>query len=360
MTTAAAPHPARRQPPSGIGDRLRHWWNSLSRPAQWGVGAPIIVLIALLPVIKPPFLDTAPATDFGGVIAQFGMYALIAIGLNVVVGSAGLLDLGYVGFYAVGAYTVALFSSPYSPWNHHRTGEAARRELGVAGAAPGRHSRHGGVGPDPRFAHPPTARRLPGHRDAGIRRDRPAAGRQPQRHHPGRPGTAQRRLPPGRWDRHQSGRGVLPGQRDRPVQQRRLVVLAVNRAGRHRAGVRRQPRALSGGAGLDRDPGGRGRRGDHGRSHLQVQAVGVRDRRVHRRHVGRAVRGSGPVRGPDELQRGQLRAVPVRRRARRSGEQARGDPRRVHHRVPAQPSAEHPGRRASPWASTSTCSSASR
>ena len=33
------------------------------------------------------------------------------------VGQAGLLDLGYVGFYAVGAYTVALLTSPDSPWN---------------------------------------------------------------------------------------------------------------------------------------------------------------------------------------------------------------------------------------------------
>ncbi len=50
-------------------------------------------------------------------MAQFGMVAIIAIGLNVVVGQAGLLDLGYVGFYAVGAYTVALLTSPDSPWN---------------------------------------------------------------------------------------------------------------------------------------------------------------------------------------------------------------------------------------------------
>ena len=50
-------------------------------------------------------------------MAQFAMVALIAIGLNVVVGQAGLLDLGYVGFYAVGAYTVALLTSPDSPWN---------------------------------------------------------------------------------------------------------------------------------------------------------------------------------------------------------------------------------------------------
>ena len=45
-------------------------------------------------------------------MAQFAMVAIIAIGLNVVVGQAGLLDLGYVGFYAVGAYTVALLTSP--------------------------------------------------------------------------------------------------------------------------------------------------------------------------------------------------------------------------------------------------------
>ena len=45
------------------------------------------------------------------------MYALIAVGLNVVVGQAGLLDLGYVGFFAVGAYTVALLTSPDSPLN---------------------------------------------------------------------------------------------------------------------------------------------------------------------------------------------------------------------------------------------------
>src|ERR1700710_215990 len=99
-----------------LGDRFRLWWNSLARPAQWAFGAPFILLIALLPIIQPPVLTT-PGTDFGAVMAQFGMYALIAVGLNVVVGQAGLLDLGYVGFYAIGAYTVALLTSPSSPWN---------------------------------------------------------------------------------------------------------------------------------------------------------------------------------------------------------------------------------------------------
>ena len=41
-------------------------------------------------------------------------YVLLALGLNVVVGYAGLLDLGYVGFFAVGAYAVALLTSPDS------------------------------------------------------------------------------------------------------------------------------------------------------------------------------------------------------------------------------------------------------
>src|ERR1700709_2294281 len=40
------------------------------------------------------------------------LYVLLAIGLNIVVGYAGLLDLGYVAFYAVGAYLFALLASP--------------------------------------------------------------------------------------------------------------------------------------------------------------------------------------------------------------------------------------------------------
>ncbi len=111
FSTEAAP-----QRHLGIGDRLRLWWDALPRPTQWAVGVPAFVLVALLPVLRPPVLTTV-GTDFGGVLAQFGMYALLAIGLNVVVGQAGLLDLGYVGFYAIGAYTVGLITSPDSPWN---------------------------------------------------------------------------------------------------------------------------------------------------------------------------------------------------------------------------------------------------
>ena len=82
----------------------------------WGFGVVGFGLLALLPLFPPPFLNT-PNISFGGTMAQFAMVAIIAIGLNVVVGQTGLLDLGYVGFYAVGAYTVALLTSPNSPWN---------------------------------------------------------------------------------------------------------------------------------------------------------------------------------------------------------------------------------------------------
>src|SRR5207244_2332030 len=46
------------------------------------------------------------------VATQVGIFVALALGLNIVVGLAGLLDLGYVAFFAVGAYTWAIFGSP--------------------------------------------------------------------------------------------------------------------------------------------------------------------------------------------------------------------------------------------------------
>ncbi|MGH3613369.1 MAG: ABC transporter permease subunit, partial [Pseudonocardia sp.] len=94
-----------------FGRWLRDWWGSLERWQQWAVIIPALVLIYLLPVLNPPFITTEPGTDFQISLFNAARIALIAIGLNVVVGQAGLLDLGYVGFFAVGAYTTAVFSS---------------------------------------------------------------------------------------------------------------------------------------------------------------------------------------------------------------------------------------------------------
>jgi branched-chain amino acid transport system permease protein len=91
--------------------RFRTWWNSLSRPQQWLGVLPVVVVVYLLPVLNPPVLTTEPYKDFPISMFNAAVLVLIALGLNVVVGQAGLLDLGYVGFFAVGAYVAALFTS---------------------------------------------------------------------------------------------------------------------------------------------------------------------------------------------------------------------------------------------------------
>jgi branched-chain amino acid transport system permease protein len=66
---------------------------------------------ALGAVIPLNFFQTGERYLFR-VLDQAGIYVLLALGLNVVVGYAGLLDLGYVAFYAIGAYSYALLASP--------------------------------------------------------------------------------------------------------------------------------------------------------------------------------------------------------------------------------------------------------
>jgi branched-chain amino acid transport system permease protein len=74
-----------------------------------------ILLAYALPLLRPPFLTTT-GSDFGGVMVTAASYALVAVGLNIVIGYAGLLDLGYVGFYAAGAYTTAVLTSQHWHW----------------------------------------------------------------------------------------------------------------------------------------------------------------------------------------------------------------------------------------------------
>ncbi len=67
----------------------------------------------ILPLLNLPIITT-PDSDFGGVLFTMAIYAIVALGLNIVVGYAGLLDLGYVGFYAIGAYVVAVLTSAHA------------------------------------------------------------------------------------------------------------------------------------------------------------------------------------------------------------------------------------------------------
>src|SRR6266542_920850 len=79
------------------------------KPAMAWVG---LALIALALVALPFGLSTI-GTAWVRIMNLAMLYAILALGLNIVVGFAGLLDLGYIAFYAVGAYTYALLASPH-------------------------------------------------------------------------------------------------------------------------------------------------------------------------------------------------------------------------------------------------------
>ena len=126
---------------------------------------------------------------------QILIYIMLGWGLNVVVGLAGLLDLGYVAFYAVGAYTYALISTDFG-WSFWVCLPLAGCFAALWGITLG-------------FPVLAPARRLPRHRDAGFRRDHPhrphqlaEPHRRPERRQPHpaadlfRPALRQRRVDP--------------------------------------------------------------------------------------------------------------------------------------------------------------------
>lgn len=100
-------------------EKLGAWWDGLPRAGQYAVLLPVVLVIFLLPVLNPPILTTEPGNDWALACFDMARFALVALGLNVVVGQAGLLDLGYVGFFAVGSYVAALWTSPDSTGIHH-------------------------------------------------------------------------------------------------------------------------------------------------------------------------------------------------------------------------------------------------
>jgi branched-chain amino acid transport system permease protein len=70
------------------------------------------VLVAVGLAVLPFVVDNAIGRTWVRIIDFALIYVMLALGLNIVVGFAGLLDLGYIAFYAVGAYTWALLASP--------------------------------------------------------------------------------------------------------------------------------------------------------------------------------------------------------------------------------------------------------
>jgi branched-chain amino acid transport system permease protein len=83
-------------------------WRRAPRWGQWLARLAVVVLAVLAPANAIGQI-MAPASDWKTILFYpIGVYVLLGVGLNVVVGQAGMLDLGYVAFFAIGAYTMAV------------------------------------------------------------------------------------------------------------------------------------------------------------------------------------------------------------------------------------------------------------
>lgn len=90
-------------------DRFGDWWDGTSLIQRAIFRVFLIAIFFGLPFLNNPIIDT-PDTSFESVLFYpLVMFAVMAVGLNVVVGKSGILDLGYVAFFAIGAYTQAIF-----------------------------------------------------------------------------------------------------------------------------------------------------------------------------------------------------------------------------------------------------------
>ncbi len=83
-------------------------YDHLTRPQRRQAQTVAGIALLLLLVVAPAFLGQY-ITD---VLNLVGLYIIMGIGLNIVVGYAGLLDLGYVAFFAIGAYSIGLLTTP--------------------------------------------------------------------------------------------------------------------------------------------------------------------------------------------------------------------------------------------------------
>ena len=116
-------------------DPVRRWW---SRQPVW---VRLLVALALVAfVVLYPLAIGGPRERYWQSILFFpvGVYVLLALGLNIVVGAAGLLDLGYVAFYAVGAYATAMLTTraDWTAWEALPVAMAIAMVAGVLLGAP--------------------------------------------------------------------------------------------------------------------------------------------------------------------------------------------------------------------------------
>src|SRR5438034_2571295 len=111
-------------------------------PDEYGWGRRMLVpgIVLVVVVTYPFYVEGLPVMQLFGAFPDvntaviMGVYVIMAIGLNIVVGYAGLLDLGYVAFYAMGAYAAAWFASVQ--FSNHKIHFG---DVGVSSTTPGIH-----------------------------------------------------------------------------------------------------------------------------------------------------------------------------------------------------------------------------
>ena len=86
-------------------------WERANRPKRIAIAMGSIFLVGLLPFAGASFLATPIAAYDAVLVYPVGIFVLMALGLNIVVGKSGMLDLGYVACFAIGAYTMALMGT---------------------------------------------------------------------------------------------------------------------------------------------------------------------------------------------------------------------------------------------------------
>ena len=95
-------------------DKGASMWESSSPWQRRLLVVTVIAVIYAMPFLNNPLINTPGSLYQSVLFYPVGMFILLALGLNVVVGKSGLLDLGFVAFFAIGAYTMGILGTKTS------------------------------------------------------------------------------------------------------------------------------------------------------------------------------------------------------------------------------------------------------